>query len=58
MKASNFLFQIPGSDDIWDIDQIERMKRKPDYLVVLENKHRGFKALGRISPAIALMKFK
>ena len=58
MNASNFLFRIPGSDDIWDLGQIEEMKTKPDYLIVLENKHKGFKPLGRISPSVAMIKFR
>lgn len=57
MKASHFLFQIPGSNDMWDLEQIEQMPRKPEYLVVLENKHRSFKSLGKISPSVALIKF-
>jgi hypothetical protein len=57
MKASNFLFQIPGSDDIWDLDQIEQMKDKPEYVTVLDHNHCGFKPLGRMNTSLALIKF-
>jgi hypothetical protein len=57
MKASNFLFQIPGSDDIFDLDQIEQMPNKPKYVTVLDHTHCGFKSLGRMNASIALIKF-
>lgn len=58
MNATHFLFRIPGSDDFWDLDQIEKMPEKPDSLLVYENLHNSFKPLGRITPVIALMKFR
>lgn len=58
MRASQFLFQIPGSDNIWDLDQIEQMPKKPDYVVVLENQHRRFKPIGKMNPLMALIKFR
>lgn len=56
MKPQRFLFAIPGTKNLFDYDEIRRLKRKPEMVYVKDTKANKF--IGKYKITEALVKYE